>query len=46
MGVEIDLRTEVPGSFEPWDVVHLFHLDRLWENMNWVRAVEGRVPVG
>jgi glycosyltransferase involved in cell wall biosynthesis len=44
-GVEVDLLTEIPPSFGPWDVVHLFHLDRLWENLRWVRALRGEVPV-
>lgn len=44
-GIQVDLRTDVPSSLETWDLVHLFHLDRLWENMLWVRAVAGRLPV-
>jgi len=44
-GVEVELRSDLPASFKSWDVVHLFHLDRLWENMVWVRAVDGRIPV-
>jgi len=44
-GVHVDVRVDVPASVEPWDLVHLFHLDRLWENMTWVRAVAGKRPL-
>lgn len=44
-GVKVDLRSCVPGSLAPWDLVHLFHLDRLWENLGSARAVSGRLPM-
>lgn len=32
LGVRVDLRADVRPSLGGYDVVHLFHLDRLWEN--------------
>jgi len=44
-GIQVDLQTSVPPSLERWDVVHLFHLDRLWENLSWAQAVGWRLPI-
>lgn len=32
-GVEVDLVTALPRDLRRYDVAHLFHLDRLWENL-------------
>ncbi len=32
-GVTVDVHDEPPADLAAYDVVHLFHLDRLWENL-------------
>lgn len=43
-GVEVELASDVPNDLASFDLVHLFHLDRLWENMAHTRVarVAGR----
>jgi glycosyltransferase involved in cell wall biosynthesis len=45
LGVGVDLVHDVPKRLDRWDVVHLFHLDRLWENIPHLAAVRRRRPV-
>lgn len=45
LGVEVEIVDQVPASLAGFDIVHLFHLDRLWENVPHLRAVGGRRPV-
>lgn len=45
LGVEVELAQRVPDSLRGIDVVHLFHLDRLWENVPHLRAVGAARPV-
>lgn len=45
LGVDVELVETVPESLGGVDVVHLFHLDRLWENVPHLRAIGGRRPV-
>lgn len=45
LGVTVDIEEQVPDTVEAYDLVHLFHLDRLWENVPHLRAVGGRRPV-
>lgn len=41
-GVEVTVCSERRPSLSGFDVVHLFHLDRLWENVPWCQAVRKR----
>jgi glycosyltransferase involved in cell wall biosynthesis len=42
----MDLRSKLPSVLNDYDVVHLFHLDRLWEHLTaWRRLHTARVPV-
>ncbi len=45
-GHDVELNAEPQPSFAGFDIVHLFHLDRLWENGSHVRRLErSNVPV-
>ena len=44
LGVIVEVVSELPADLSEWDLIHLFHLDRLWENLPQARAVAGRVP--
>ncbi len=39
-GVHVELRSECPASLPDHDLVHLFHLDRLWENREHLERVQ------
>jgi len=38
-GVTIEMTSERCPDLSRFDVVHLFHLDRVWENVEWCRAI-------
>jgi glycosyltransferase involved in cell wall biosynthesis len=40
LGLNIDLQNTLPSDLSAYDVVHLFHLDRLWENLAHVRCIQ------
>lgn len=40
LGVAVDMRSECPATIPEHDLVHLFHLDRLWENLDHLRRVQ------
>lgn len=44
LGATVEVVSELPADVTGWDLVHLFHLDRLWENLPQARAVAGRIP--
>ena len=45
LGVTVDLGGEVPRRASEYDVVHLFHLERLWENVEHSKRLRrGRRP--
>lgn len=45
LGVQIEIAHAVPPGVAGFDLVHMFHLDRLWENVPHLRAVRGIRPV-
>jgi glycosyltransferase involved in cell wall biosynthesis len=40
LGVEIDMAASPGPDVESYDVVHLFHLDRVWENVHHCQVLE------
>ena len=38
-GVEVEIHSERFPNFRGFDLVHLFHLDRVWENVEWCRQI-------
>lgn len=38
-GVGIEIRSERFPDFSGFDLVHLFHLDRVWENVEWCKQI-------
>lgn len=45
LGVEIDLSSSAPENLASYDVVHLWHLDRLWENLAHARIIShAKIP--
>lgn len=41
-GVSVTLCSDRLPPYDSHDVVHLFHLDRIWENMRWVDQIQSR----
>ena len=41
-GVTIEICSDRVPNFSGFDVVHLFHLDRVWENVEWCRQIRTR----
>jgi glycosyltransferase involved in cell wall biosynthesis len=39
LGVEVTLCSDSEPDYAGYDLVHLFHLDRVWENMRWVGPI-------
>ena len=44
LGVRVEVSDQLPASLDDVDLVHLFHLDRLWENVPHLTALAGRRP--
>ena len=42
LGVSVDLAHQLPGKLSSFDLVHLFHLDRLWEHLPVCRVLRGK----
>lgn len=42
LGVEVSLSPTIGRDVENYDVVHLFHLDRVWENLHHSRSLRAR----
>jgi len=42
LGVEVSLSPTIGRDVENYDVVHLFHLDRVWENLHHSRILRAR----
>ena len=38
-GIQVSLRSEIDVDLSRFDLVHLFHLDRVWENVHWCRQI-------
>ncbi len=38
-GVQVDLASERPADLRTYDIFHLFHLDRVWENVEHARRL-------
>ena len=38
-GVTVEMTSDRSPDFSRFDVVHLFHLDRVWENVEWCRRI-------
>ena len=41
-GTEVVLCSDSEPDFRGYDLVHLFHLDRVWENLCWVRQIQAQ----
>ena len=39
LGVQVTLSSESQPRLLDYDLVHLFHLDRVWENVHWCRQI-------
>lgn len=40
LGAEVVLCSDSEPDFRGYDLVHLFHLDRVWENLHWVKQIQ------
>jgi len=41
-GITIDFESSLPRNLHTYDLVHLFHLDRLWENERYCRKIRSQ----
>lgn len=45
LGIKVEVSPSVPASVRGFDLVHMFHLDRLWENVPHLKALHGSLPI-
>lgn len=41
LGVQVTLASQAEPRLLDYDLVHLFHLDRVWQNLRWVEQIRG-----